>query len=88
MCLSFKVFETGNHLPLNDFMNLLNDVTQILKTEEAIINHLELSEQRYVVVGDIHGNFWDLWKVFEDNRWPGNDKVTYIFAGDYVRGDW
>lgn len=36
----------------------------------------------YIVVGDLHGNFDDLLRIFEDNSYPPNTK--YIFTGDYI----
>jgi len=48
---------------------------------EAEPNLLKLSDP-ITVVGDIHGQYWDLVKLFEVGGAPGD--VQYIFLGDYV----
>ena len=58
---------------------LVRKTTEILDDEPNII---ELAAP-VTVVGDIHGQFYDMVNMFDKNGWPG-DTHTYCFLGDYV----
>ena len=64
---------------------LMEIIVQTIKVLEKESPVLHLSGD-FVVVGDIHGNFYDLIGIFAKNGYPPMKK--YIFLGDYVdRGE-
>jgi len=73
-----------DHLSLEGVLSqecLLDLVKKASAFFEAEPNLLKLSDP-ITVVGDIHGQFFDLVKLFEVGGQPGD--VQYIFLGDYV----
>ena len=64
------------------------DVLEIIQlsknilTDEIVIQKFE-HEQKITIVGDTHGQFFDLLKLLKNNGWP-EEKNPYIFNGDFV----
>ena len=77
----FETISKGEHLPEPTVVSLLNIVRPILFEEP---NVLELSSP-ITVCGDIHGQLFDLFKLFDiaGHISPDNNNV-YLFMGDYV----
>ena len=82
-----KVQEIGETILLPRFPCFL--VEKIIRETQAILMNeapIVKLESNLVVVGDIHGNIFDLFRIFSKNGYPPN--MRYLFLGDYVdRGE-
>ena len=61
-----------------DFMNIVSRFIDIVQKEPNVL----ILDDPITVVGDIHGQFYDIGKIFELGGNPQNNK--YLFLGDYV----
>ena len=64
--------------PAKQISKLIQETQSIIQKESNLIR----LEGEWIVVGDIHGNFEDLLRIFKRNNFPP-DK-NYLFLGDYV----
>lgn len=60
-------------------LGIIHEASQIFKREKNLIESIE---QPVVIVGDLHGQFYDLMKVFELGG--SLENTNYLFLGDYV----
>jgi len=67
-------------LPLEDALLLVEKIAGLLKLE-GTLNHVQF--ETVVVVGDVHGQFFDLLRIFEMEGMP-SDSNPYLFNGDFV----
>lgn len=65
-------------LDKEDIIQLINLFKDIVSKESNIVK----TKDPVSIVGDIHGQFYDLIKIFEKGGDP--DKTNYLFLGDYV----
>ena len=78
-----KLTEPGYTILLPKFekqliSNIISQTLDVLKTGHAVQN---MTGSAYVI-GDLHGNFFDLIRIFSKSGYPPFSK--YIFLGDYV----
>eukprot|EP00697_Spironema_sp_BW2_P009751 gnl/Spiro4/24747_TR12298_c0_g1_i1.p1 gnl/Spiro4/24747_TR12298_c0_g1~~gnl/Spiro4/24747_TR12298_c0_g1_i1.p1 ORF type:complete len:545 (+),score=143.09 gnl/Spiro4/24747_TR12298_c0_g1_i1:81-1637(+) len=73
-------FVREGRLDINDAIQIVQRAAEILRGEK---NLLRINDQ-VTVVGDIHGQFYDLVKVFELGGSVVNEQTQFLFLGDYV----
>ncbi|ODV74466.1 protein serine/threonine phosphatase [Cyberlindnera jadinii NRRL Y-1542] len=83
-----KFYKDGGKLPRKYLYALLMKAHQVLKQEPAYkeIKTSEIGD--FTVVGDVHGQYYDLINMFTKNGFV-HEKHGYLFNGDLVdRGSW
>eukprot|EP01038_Epipyxis_sp_PR26KG_P004916 gene4916-6879_t len=76
-------FKLQERIKLGEALDLILAAKAIMTREPNILK----LEAPVIVVGDIHGQFFDLVNIFEEAKKNKSDKVnhnTYLFLGDYV----
>jgi hypothetical protein len=77
-------FKKQSRMELGEVITLIDKAKDIMKVESNVL-HLEAP---LVVVGDIHGQFYDLVNMLEQTGSPGDEDEgggrQYLFLGDYV----
>ncbi|CCG23493.1 Ppt1 serine/threonine phosphatase [Candida orthopsilosis Co 90-125] len=97
-----NLFKKGGKLPKKHVFAIISKVHEILKQEQTMtevsINHSKLKTpenkdeiiggSKLTVVGDTHGQFYDVLNLFKKFGYVSKDHV-YLFNGDFVdRGSW
>lgn len=97
------LFKEGGKLPKRHVFAIIAKVYQILKSEntmvelqmphsklqhELTLHEVAVSGKKFTVVGDTHGQFYDVLNLFAKFGHVSDDHV-YLFNGDFVdRGSW
>lgn len=78
--LRVKDFRPGVHvnLPRDDIIKICHATREQFMKEPVLIQ----TKAPVVICGDIHGQYYDLLRTFEENGYP--PKQPYVFMGDYV----
>ncbi|CAN3365641.1 serine/threonine-protein phosphatase T [Diutina catenulata] len=98
-----QVFKDGGQIPKKHAFAIVAKATEILKAEATMVevhqqhpevdassaDSIDLAGARLTVVGDTHGQFYDLLHLFELCGPVVPGKQAYLFNGDFVdRGSW
>merc|ERR1739848_128751 len=75
--------ETDFCLSSEEISELNNLTIEHLKNQDTVLQYKTAGRQ-IKVVGDIHGQYDDLLKIFEDHNSGTPSETSYLFLGDYV----
>ncbi|CAJ0558099.1 unnamed protein product, partial [Mesorhabditis spiculigera] len=75
-----EVWAVKNELTPAIIEEVIRRATPIIRAEPM---RLEVKAPVYCV-GDIHGQFTDLMRIFKKTGWPDGESRRYLFLGDYV----
>ena len=71
-------------LSIDDALRLVHDVAELLRSEETL---QQVQLQQVVVVGDLHGQFFDLLRIFDSTgNWVADVVFLCFFA--YPKVGW
>eukprot|EP01063_Lacrimia_lanifica_P027151 TRINITY_DN3773_c0_g1_i6.p1 TRINITY_DN3773_c0_g1~~TRINITY_DN3773_c0_g1_i6.p1 ORF type:complete len:1149 (+),score=354.23 TRINITY_DN3773_c0_g1_i6:54-3500(+) len=80
-------FEDNRELPLTDAMAIVEAAILVFRSEASVVS-IKSNKCGTVVVGDLHGSWFDLMHILARYGYPGTSLVQYVFNGDLVdRGD-
>lgn len=84
--LDYLTAKPENRLPKKCILHLALDIINSYKTQPNVVEidvPMEDSNESITVVGDVHGQFYDLVAMFKRYGWPSASH-RYIFNGDFV----
>lgn len=80
--LMLKLFKNNGVLDAFYALKILNDADRLL-SQLRNINQCDATQQGCIIVGDLHGNFHDLYHLICKYDSPGK-QYQFVFNGDYV----
>ena len=83
-CQYLMTYQTHGHLlPKKYAKSIILDTISLLKGASTLVEIDVPKEGKITVCGDIHGQFYDLLKIFYLNNLP-SEQNPYVFNGDFV----
>ena len=83
-CQYLMTYQThGRLLPKKYAKSIILDTISLLKGASTLVEIDVPKEGKITVCGDIHGQFYDLLKIFYLNNLP-SEQNPYVFNGDFV----
>lgn len=84
-------FEEQEILSSEEALSIIKRADNMLREEPNLIQLTTATSTSITIVGDIHGQYYDMRQMFKMAGQPGKGKgkTTFLFLGDFVdRGDW
>ncbi|KAA6389654.1 MAG: putative Serine/threonine-protein phosphatase 5 [Streblomastix strix] len=78
-----KAFSKSQPLKIQQVTEILSQGIKLLKKLPNIIEENVPQGKQITIIGDLHGQFFDLLEIFKRNGMPSNEN-PYLFLGNYV----
>lgn len=83
-----KAFKEEKRLHKKYAYQIMEKAMRLFEKDEAIVDVTIPQGARLTVCGDVHGQFYDLMRIFDENGLPSLTNM-YLWNGDFVdRGSW
>jgi len=76
-------FKNSQILHRRYVFEILCQAYKFFSNQPSLVDINIAKDQKFTVVGDIHGQFFDLLEIFKQNGWPSSEN-PYLFNGDIV----